>query len=138
MKERSWARGAWVLGITLPGVLIPLLGMAATSGDRGNSGPLTGVSGAFLDWFIIGFAWIGLFVYLMPFWYGFMWKAPNLGTIFFVNLFLGWTGIAWLLLVLYIQFLPRADRIGFQKHEYVLLSPDGRNWWDGRSWRPVG
>ena len=68
----------------------------------------------------------------------------NTGIVFLVNLLAGWTAIGWIV-ALVLAFGPKRDdpystigqsyarTLGLAPDK-VLMSPDGRYWWDGSTW----
>ena len=62
------------------------------------------------------------------------WRHHQAATVLIVNLFLGWTVVGWVvaLAIAAGSSVPAAAAIAAPH-----LSPDGKHYWDGRSWQPM-
>jgi len=59
------------------------------------------------------------------------------GSVFVLNLFLGWTLIGWVVALALAVGSSRPPVIVQQQVGGPTMSPDGHFWWDGRAWQPM-
>jgi hypothetical protein len=117
--------------IMLAGIFLPLPILAGIGEQMGSPSGGNFIQG----FFVLLVAEVG---YFLPTLIALFREAPNTGSVFVLNLLLGWTVIVWIIaLAMAVRSKPAVAAAVQAPARAPVISPDGQFWWDGQRWQPL-